>query len=140
MMQNACFRCRTSLPSGETFCPDCWSEVSLEGAESSVGTRWWIVVAATTGGMTLGMAIIAIATVTGVMLVASAAATIALILWFGFLIALAMDAHRLKERDEVWSPPTWLLAIVVVLSLLWVLAPLAGAYYLYVRRSRIGLG
>jgi hypothetical protein len=145
-MPNACFRCKTPIASGETFCRDCSRTVDPSKLKATGESRVWLGVAAFPAWL-----VVAIPLGVGVQLLAgpswaavgfTVVTVVTLLLGFVFLWALVADAEHLAERDDVyWTPSTWLyygLAGIIFL-LMFLPAPFVAAYHLYRRHQTAGL-
>lgn len=139
-MPNACFRCRASISSGGTFCETCRSEVSLGEATPGARSRWWLVVAATTVGVALGIGLGAVGPILSVPVAGPVGSLLVLVSWVGFLGGLTADVRGLQRARGDWTPSTWYLVALAFPAVFVVPIPFVGVYYLYRRRQRVGLG
>lgn len=139
-MPNACFRCRTSIPSGGTFCRQCRSTVSLSDAASASTPGWWKLAAfgavATTLSVVLGIAGLSVWETVG----AIGTGVVVSLAMLSYFVGLYLDERALQSRSDLdWSPSDWYLTAVLFLSLFVVTIPVLGAYHVYRRRRRVGL-
>jgi hypothetical protein len=165
-MPNACFRCKQSIGSGETFCTSCRHDVGFvvsrepdgedaAGGESeaesyvdSVGytkdSRLWLGVAA-------GAALIALllvgpvlfAVITGGSFLTTGLLGIgyAVPVAIAFAYALIREYQHITRRDDTeWEPSKWLYTILAAVSILIPVCPvIIGPWHLYKRKQTIGL-
>lgn len=148
-MANACFRCKDPIDSGQTFCAACDREISYEElfAEPTVrGTNVWVLVAIppvlaalSTVLWPLPLAVdgtmgSAIEVVTGVIMLSFFLST------FLMAYALLKDTEHIRNRtDTDWNPSKGTYWVLAFLSLWMLPAPFIALYYLYRRRSTVGL-
>jgi hypothetical protein len=142
-MANACFRCKQSIGSGDTFCTSCRSEVDLS-FEYTQESRMWVAVGlipvlillSIAGSGALGALegqSPGVATALGV--------TVAFPFAIIFSYALYRDFQHVSRRDDTdWNPSKWLYIVLAGLSIpLPVLPVLVGPYHLYKRKQTLGL-
>lgn len=142
-MSNACFRCKTAIPSGGTFCDDCGRRVSLDLSYTR-HSRLWLVVAA-------APVLLALLVVGRTLLGAVAGSTPPVVSLFSWLAGIVLvvafgcavytDAKHVRRRDDTdWNPSLLVYAILAVGSVLMVVPTVpVGAYHLYKRKKEIGL-
>jgi hypothetical protein len=144
-MANACFRCKTPIASGETFCGDCNATVDLAKLSRTGGSRVWLGVLAFPAWLLVSIPLSAALSVLapGVAAVGvTAVSGVGLLLGFVFLWALVADAKHLRERDAVdWNPSAWLYygLAALVFTMAFFPAPLVASYHLYKRSKTAGL-
>lgn len=139
-MANACFRCKTPIDSGETFCRGCRSQVSLDFAYTRE-TRLWLVVAV---APVLALAVVGAPIVYGAVTGAQVSGLWSLLAYpvaFAFAYALYRDCQHVRRRDDVdWTPSLWAYAVLAVFSALLIVPMfLAAPYHLFRRKRSIGL-
>jgi len=139
-MPNACFRCRTSIDSGETFCRSCHREVDLD-FDVERSSRTWLIVAVVPvlvpGLFALEAALSSL--VGGSLVFFTAVLSLGSQVVFAY--ALYTDAGHVRRRaDSDWTPNRWLYATMAVLSVL-LFVPMypVAVYHLYRRKRTIGL-
>lgn len=139
-MANACFRCRTSIPSGGTFCRQCQSTVSLAGTVSETTPGWWRMVAVGTVVTTVYLTIAFLSGIAGVEINPLLTGAVLGIGVAGFFAGFYLDTRAVRGRSDLdVSLSNWYVGAATFLSLFVVPIPLVGAHYLYRRRQRIGL-
>lgn len=139
-MGNACFRCRTSIQSGKTFCHGCRSEVSLGDAGSGDRSRWWFAIVGGCLGLVLSLTVAIVGLLLEVTVVVPSAILATLVFAFVQMLGLHMDVRALQGRpDAEWSPSEWDLLFVLFFTLFVFPAPFVALFYLYYRRGRVGL-
>lgn len=138
-MANACFRCRSSIPSGATFCSACQSEVSLSDATFGGDARWWMLVAAGAVASMLPVVVLPVLAPvdTGMAYLVSAAAVVfGMIAYLGGIYA---DVRFLQRRDDLgWEPGDWYMIVLLTLGV-FVLTPIGTIAHLLLRWRRVGL-
>lgn len=142
-MANACFRCKSAIPSRGTFCDDCRQRVSLDLSYTR-HSRWWVVVAAAPVLLVSGAAALVLwgAVAGSVPTVVSALGMIlGMSLLAAFGCAVYVDAKHVRRRDDTdWTPSLWAYAFLAFASTFLVVPMLpVGAYHLYKRKKEIGL-
>lgn len=145
-MENACFRCKTPIGSGGTFCRECSREVSLEDLAYTHESRRWLVVALYPAWLVLSVAVVPLSALVlpegTVTLLTTLSAVASLLGLFAFAWALVTDAAHVRRHDDAdWHPSRWgywALAGVCVFGLL-LPVPFVAAYHLYRRHQTAGL-
>lgn len=136
-MANACFRCKTSIESGRTFCGGCRGEVSLEFPYTR-DTRLWLLIA----GLPVAVAVVAAADAlllggTGLGVLGAYPLSLA------FAFALYRDCEHVRRRDDRatdWTPSKWGYSALAFASMLLIVPMVVVApYHLYRRKQSIGL-
>lgn len=139
-MPNACFRCRASIDSGETFCGSCRHEVDLDFGVEQTSRTWMIV--AIVPALVPGLFVIETAlssVVGGSYTFLTVMVSLGSVILFGY--ALYADAGHVRRReDSDWTPNRWAYAAMAVLGpLLFVPIYPIAVYHLYRRKRAIGL-
>lgn len=139
-MANACFRCKSPIDSGETFCRGCRSQVSLDFAYTRESRLWLVVAVAPVLALAVASAPFVYGAVTGVQ---------TRVVWslpayplaFAFAYALYRDCQHVRRRaDAAWTPSAWAYAALAVFSALLIVPMfLAAPYHLFRRERSIGL-
>lgn len=141
-MANACFRCKASIESGETFCRRCREVASMEFPFTRDSRLWIVVLGAPTLGLLTILASVGYVAATGASgILVGAGVTVAWLLGLPWLWALHLDCKHVGRRDDTdWEPSEWLYLFVGACSVL-LLVPmfLVGPYHCYRRRETIGL-
>ena len=139
-MANACFRCRTSISSGGTFCRTCRSEVSLsEATFGGEDARWWILVAV--GALASVLPIVVLTAMAPVesstmFLVTAASILFGMVAYLGGIYA---DVRFLQRRDDLgWEPGDWYMVVLLTLGV-FMLAPIGALVHVLLRWRRVGL-
>lgn len=146
VMGNACFRCKTPIASGGTFCEDCDQVVTPIEGQYTRESRLWVWVAALPLWLLLSIVAVPLLSLVlpagPVSAVSTLATVLSLPLLFAFMWALVKDAEHVAARDDVdWEPSAWRYVVMSASCLLLVLVPVpfVAGYHLYRRYTTVGL-
>lgn len=141
-MANACFRCKSPIDAGETFCRGCRGQVSLDFAYTRESRLWLVVAVAPVLALLVVGGTVVRAALQGPV---DASIAVTLILAFPFAIAFAYalyrDCQHLQRRDDAgWAPSKWNYAVLAFASIALIVPMfLIAPYHLYRRKRSVGL-
>lgn len=142
-MANACFRCKDSIPSGETFCGLCRGEVVLDFSPTE--SRTWFVVAAALALQGIffaaGLLVYLLYGSKSLVIAAGGGLMLAWIPGIALAYALYRDAAHVRNRDDTdWNPSKWGYIVLISAGLLLVVpVTVLGISHLRKRHNTIGL-